>query len=305
MKYLKIHIIAIFTLFSSFANGQQSALYSQYIFNLYVINPAYAGFRDALSANVGYRAQWLGIEGAPTTQHFTLTSPLKAPNMAVGLMVQNDEIGARKSPSVSFAYAYAIRLDSEQRIRFGIQGGMMNYQVNWSQLEYSERNDPVSLSIDGNKWIATFDFGIMYTAPKSYVGLSVNGLNQSQVNFTPYSDGRLSTTYNAVAGKVFPLSELISVKPCFLIRYTPMAPVQVDLNISMLLANRVWISGIYRKGFGVITAAHCYVTDRFHVGYSFDWAVNNLADYQNGTHEVFIGFDFNIYKSPANPSIYY
>ncbi len=305
MTYLKQYAILILILLSCNARAQQSPLYSQYIFNLYVINPAYAGFRDALSANVGYRSQWVGIEGAPKTQHFTLTSPLKAPNMALGLMIQNDEIGARRAPSASVAYVYAIKLAAEANIRFGIQGGVMNYQINWTQLDYNESNDPVSLSIDGNKWIATFDFGVMYTAPRSYIGLSILGLNKSPVNFTQNSDARLSTTYNAVAGKIFALSEFLSVKPGFLIRYTPQTPVQFDMNLSLLMANRVWITGTYRKGFGVITSAHCFVTERFHLGYSYDWAMNNLADYQNGTHEIFIGFDFNIYKSPANPSIYY
>ncbi len=305
MKSLRYWSAFICSMVAFQAAGQQQSLYSQYLFNLYIINPAYAGHSDALSTNVGYRAQWIGIEGAPVTQHLTLSSPLTMPNMAAGFVFQNDEIGARKAPSASFTYVYVVRVGNHDKVRFGLQGGIMNYQVNFSELEYAEPNDPVALSIDGNRWIGTFDFGVMYTAPRSYIGISAYSLNEASVNFTSNSDARLSNAFNFIAGKIFTVSDFLSVKGSTLVRFTEGAPVQFDLNLGMLLVNKVWITNSYRYDFGIITSLHCYISERIHFGYSFDWAMNNLADYQNGTHEIFLGFDLNIYKSSINSPKYY
>jgi len=303
MKRILLFVFISTAAFQAF--GQQQALYSQYIFNLYMVNPAYAGTRDAISANVGYRAQWVGFEGAPTTQNFSVHGPLRKKNMALGLQVQNDQIGVRTAPMAAITYAYAVNLGKGQKLSFGLQGGVINYQMDWNALTYNERNDPGSYSTEPNRWIPNFDFGVMYVAPRSYIGLSANSMNTARLTVNDFSDARLNTFVNFVAGKVFPMSEQLALKPSVLVRHALGGPVQFDLNMSALFSNRFWFTTSYRYGFGMVVSAHVYITEQFHVGYAYDWALNNLATYQSGSHEIFIGYDFNLYKKSKKSIRFY
>lgn len=292
----KLITIMVFGIVALSVCAQQQSLYSQYMFNLFVVNPAYAGSRDALSANVGYRAQWVGFEGAPTTQSFSVHGPLRNKNMALGLQFQNDVIGARKAPMAAIAYAYSIRLGHTEKLSFGLQAGMINYRIDWKELTYNRPNDPIAYSTNPNRWIPNFDFGMMYTAPRSYLGLSASSLNRNRLAVNDMSDARLNTFVNLVAGKVFEMSEDLALKPALLVRYSLDGPVQADLSLGALFYNRFWFTSTYRLGFGMVTSAHVYITEKFHVGYSYDLALNNMATYQSGSHEVFLGYDFGIYR---------
>lgn len=208
--------------------AQQQAIYSQYIFNLYVINPAYAGTREALSVNGSYRAQWVGFEGAPTTQNFSINGPLRKQNMGLGLQFQNDVIGARRATSVSGTYSYQIKLSNKQKLSFGLQGDLINYSLDWEKLTYGEQNDPVAYSIKPNRYIPNFDFGFMYLTPNSYLGFSAYNLLQSSLTDNIISDSRLRRQLHLMGGKVFSLSKDICLKPGFLGRYSIGGPAQFD-----------------------------------------------------------------------------
>jgi len=289
------------------AMAQQQSLYSQYIFNLFAVNPAYAGARNALSANLSYRAQWVGFEGAPTTQNFNIHGPLKNENMAVGIQFQNDVIGARKAPLLGFTYAYQLRLDEEgdRRISLGIQAGAINYQYDWTVLEYANPGEPITFATDGNVWIPNLDFGAMYLAPRGYVGLSLTGIQRSRLNDIPISDARLSTFVNVQAGHIFELSDLLSLKPFTMVRYEVSGPAQVDLGLSGLIYNRVWLGTLYRQGFGMVFSAQFVAANSLVVGYAYDWALNPLRTAQSGTHEIYLGLDFDFLKRPKHSMRFY
>ena len=281
---------------SAAAFSQQHGLYSQYIFNLFTVNPAYAGERDALSTALSYRIQWVGFEGAPKTQNFSIHSPLPANNMAVGLVFQNEEIGARSTPSLMGAYSYKVKLNRSSHLSFALQGGVINYQYHWEKLEYRQGLDPVSFGTQPNKWVTNIDFGLMYITPKAYVGLSVLGMNDSKTIPSDRSDARLSAVYNLIAGKMFQVSREVFLKPSTLVRVSENGPFQFDLNLSTMFKNKYWLTATYRYDYGAVLAAHIYVNDQFHFGYAYDLPLNGLLAEQSGTHELFIGYDFNIYK---------
>lgn len=293
--------------FAAEASAQQQPLYSQYIFNLFAVNPAYAGARDALSANAGYRTQWVGFEGAPVTGSFNVHAPLAKKNMALGLSFQNDVIGARNASFMGAAYAYQIRLDEagKRKISFGIQGGAINYRFDWDALEYNSPGDPVAFSTNGNFWIPNVDFGVMYLAPKGYFGVSLSGLRQSRLTEAAEGDGRLSTALNVQAGHIFLLSESLSLKPFAFLRHDLSGPAQFDLGLSALLANRVWLGAAYRYDFGTVLSMQLLAGNGLVVGYAFDWALNNLVASQSGTHELFLGFDLGFLKQPKHTVRYY
>ncbi len=293
----RLLVISIFFCLTTMVSGQQHSLYSQYLFNLYIVNPAYAGELDALATGLSYRTQWVGFEGAPTTQNFTVHSPLSNSKMALGLQVQNDEIGARGALSVLGTYSYKLRMGRRDHLSFGLSGGMVNYQYHWDELNYRQGLDPVAFGTDGNKWIANFDFGAMYITPKAYLGLSVLSVNNAKTISSEASDARLDAIYTAIAGKVFTLSKKVQLKPSTIIRKSAEGPLQFDLNMSAMYKNKFWVTTTYRYQYGAVLSAHFYLNDHFHFGYSYDLPLNNLLAEQSGTHEVFIGYNFSIYKS--------
>lgn len=295
----KLYILSILGLMSTVAFGQQHGLYSQYIFNLFTVNPAYAGERDALSTALSYRMQWVGFEGAPKTQNFSIHSPLPANNMAVGLTFQNEDIGARSTPSLMGAYSYKVKLNRSNHLSFALQAGVINYQYHWEKLEYRQSLDPVSFGTEPNKWVANIDFGVMYITPKAYVGLSVLGINDAKTISSNESDARLNTVYNFMAGKMFQVSREVFIKPSTLVRVSDAGPFQFDLNMSTMFKNKYWLTATYRYNYGAVISGHIYVNDQFHFGYAYDLPLNGLLANQSGTHELFVGYDFNIYKKKA------
>lgn len=300
----KAFLIAFLGSISLSLFAQQHGIYSQYIFNLYTINPAYAGERDALSAALSYRAQWVGFEGAPKTQNFSIHSPLPNNNMAVGLIVQNDEIGARSAPSLMLTYAYKFQVSREAHISLGLQAGAIDYQYHWDELNYRQSLDPVAFGTDQDRLIPNIDFGAMYLRPKAYIGLSIMGLYNAKLISSDASDARLNSVVNLVAGKMYRIAPTVFLMPSTLVRKSIGGPTQFDLNIGALYKNRYWITATYRYQFGAVLAAHIYVNDNFHFGYAYDLPLNNLLSEQSGTHELFIGYDFNLFKKQNTPQFF-
>lgn len=307
MRATTVIAVVFLMAYAAGASAQQQPLYSQYVFNLFAVNPAYAGARDALSANAGYRTQWVGFEGAPVTGSFNIHAPLNKKNMALGLSFQNDVIGARNASFFGATYAYQLRLDEagKKKISFGIQGGAINYRFDWDALEYNNPGDPVSFSTNGNFWIPNIDFGVMYLAPKGYFGVSISGLSQSRITEAAEGDGRLSTALNAQAGHIFLLSESLSLKPFAFLRHDLDGPAQFDLGLSALMANRVWLGAAYRYDFGAVLSMQLLAGNGLVIGYAYDWALNNLVASQSGTHELFLGFDLGFLKQPKRTVRYY
>lgn len=300
----KIVLIASFLGVCGAAFAQQDGLYSQYIFNLYVVNPAYAGELDALSTAASYRTQWVGFEGAPKTQNFSIHTPLPNNNMALGLIAQNDEIGARSTPSVMLTYAYKFRVSNKGHLSLGLQGGVINYQYHWNELNYRQGLDPVAFGTEGDKLIPNIDFGAFYATKKAYIGLSLMGLNNEETILSESSEARLHTVVNLIAGKMYQVSPNVYLKPSTIVRKMVDGPTQFDINLSAMFKNRYWVTTSYRYGFGMVVSGHVYVNDNFHFGYAYDLPLNSLLAEQSGSHEIFIGYDFNIFKKQTTPRFF-
>ena len=298
----KGHIaLLVFVLMCSGLMGQQHSIYSQYIFNLYSINPAYAGEREGLATGLSYRAQWVGFEGAPSTGEFFAHSPMKNRNMALGVQVRTDRIGARSNTGFSATYSYKVHLGEKSKISFGLNAGMANHTYRWSELDYPDGSEPLAAEGEDNIWSPTADFGIMYLSPDAYVGVGVVGIDGGKLLRSELSEARTERLVNVAAGVIFGLGENFALKPSALFKLS--ADVfQFDAGLGARFFNSLWVTGTYRHEFGSVFSAHYFVDDRFHFGYAFDLPSNDLLSHQNGTHEIFIGFDLNYYpQKTASP----
>jgi len=290
--------IVIYLLSASNCSAQQDALYSQYMYNQFSLNPAYAGSRQAVSAVLVYRNQWVGFNGAPVSETFSIHSPLNAKRVALGLNVINDQIGPTNNMGAFGTYAYHLPTGGG-KLSMALRGGVYRYQMDVEKLNYKDKTDDKYENLPPGKFIPSFDFGMYYYTNTFYSGVSVTHLTGQKLGYsdTTYVRTRLSRHFIAVVGKAFLINDNLVVKPSTMVRYTGGAPVNVDLNVNFLFNKVFWVGASYRTSNDLILIAEFNITHYLRAGYSYDLTLGRIQKYNSGSHEIFIGFDFDISKS--------
>lgn len=281
--------------------AQQDPQYNMYMFNPMSVNPAYAGSRDALSIAIINRSQWVGFEGAPQTQNFAIHSPLANNKMGLGLQVLNDRIGPKNTLSISMDYSYKIKM-GRGNLGFGLRGSLNNHRFNWDELNYKDELEP-TLGEGRETYMApSFDFGLYYSDKKNYLGIEATHLTQDRLGIL--SDNiNISNTINQkmhftlIAGRAFKLNKNFILKPSILAKAAINTPLLLDFNTSVFMYEKVWLGLSYRKSYGMSFLSEFYLTKEIRVGYSYDYPFNQLRSGTGGSHEIFLGFDFNIFNS--------
>ena len=291
------------------AIAQQDPLYTQYMFNTLAFNPAYAGSRDVLSLMALSRHQWVGFEGAPSTQTLTAHSSV-GKNVGLGFTLLHDKLDPTQQTGVYFDYAYRVKINEKSKLSFGIKGGFNFYRNKLSSLSTgSVGDDPALQGADYSKFLPNFGFGLYYYSDKFYLGASIPKLLENKLDNGDIQvlgeGGKESRHYFLTGGYVFNLNEEVKFKPSILARFTQAAPVSMDINLNFLLKEKLWLGGFYRlqNSFGAI--AQYQLTQQFKVGYGFDMTTNELSSYNSGTHEIMLLYEFNFTKDKVQHPRYF
>lgn len=289
-----ITLVALLLCSSIDLMAQQATLYSQYMFNPFTINPAYAGSRKAFSAVMLYRNQWLGMDGAPQSSSLSVHTPLEGKKVGLGLNIINDKIGPTNNLGLFGTYAYRINLGNGT-LSMALRGGTYRFQLDGNDIEYKNADKFAGASIAGS-FIPTFDFGLYYYTKTLYGGLAINHIIGSKVDFDDATDlsSELTRHFMFNAGYAVIISKNLIFKPSSLVRYTANAPANFDLNMSVLLKETFWLGVSYRSSQDLVFITEFNITDILRAGYSYDLGLNSLNQFNNGSHELFIGADFNI-----------
>jgi len=299
MKTHKIILSVLALTFGSYTiMAQQIPMYTHYMNNTLMVNPAYAGSRDALTVTALHRSQWVDFKGAPMTQTLTLHSPLKNEHIGLGLSVMNDKIGPTNNTSVLADFAYILQLTEKSKLSFGLSGGINIFQANLSALNLDVEGDPVFSNNISNKITPNFGFGAYYYRERFYAGLSVPYLLQNSYSEISQINGNTLIAkeqrhYFFIAGALFDITKNLAFKPTTLVKVTAAAPLQADVTASFIIMNKLMIGAMYRTGdaFGGLIGLD--ITEQLHVGYSFDWSYGlETAKYNQGSHEIMLRYDF-------------
>ena len=265
-------------------------MYSQYMFNGLAINPAYAGSKNYLTATFLHRNQWVDIKGAPKTNTLSLHSPLLLESSSVGVTLVHDRIGVTTRSDLYAAYAYRIKFDNEAKLAFGLRGGMTHYRIDFSQLTYWDLDDPIYNNGAQSGIAPNIGTGIYFQTRTFYAGLSIPNLlsYNPEESFSINAQGIPTTSrhYFATLGYAWEVSPKLVVKPSFLAKYEAAAPLQMDLNLNILLANRVWVGGSYRTKESIVGMVEFIPVPRFQIGYAYDYSISDLSTYTRGSHEL-------------------
>lgn len=277
------------------AIGQHTPLTSQYLFNGLVINPAYAGSRDALAANLTYRHQWTGFEGAPVTQVLSVHAPLGRRKLGLGMLVYNDRIGVSQETGVFSNYAYRMRF-GKGKLSFGLGAGFTLLRSQWSSLALQQGGDQSFSGDTRSAFRPNFSAGSYYYTKNWFVGISAPFLilHQYKVGSDGWKifDSKADLQPMLTGGHVFQLSRDVKLKPTALVRYRVASGVQADLSTNLILKDKVWVGASYRTGDALVASLEVLPTAQWRLGYAYDLGLSKLLAYHQGSHELMVQYEF-------------
>ena len=300
----KILIFALMlTCYSGFA--QQDAQYTQYMYNTININPAYAGSRGVMSVFGLHRTQWVGLDGAPTTNTFSFNTPISNSNLGVGFSLVNDRIGPTSDNTISADISYTVTMNEVYKLSFGVKASGNIFNLDTDKLDPSNPIDP-NLQNFNNEFSPNFGAGVYLHSDKLYLGLSVpNFLQDSKYNDNEVAVFQERMNFYFIGGYVFDVSPSIKFKPAFLTKMVSGSPLQVDASANFLFLDKFMLGGAYRWDAAVSALAGFQVTDGLFIGYSYDMETTQLRRYNSGSHEVFLRFElFNKVSKMVSPRFF-
>ncbi len=289
---IKALLVALPFMAGPVALAQQDPMYSQYMFNTLAFNPAYAGSADVFTVMALSRHQWVGFEGAPSTQTILAHSPLKSQALAVGFMAITDKIGPSRQTSVNGDFAYRIRTSEENQLSFGLKAGLNMHQADLANLTTVDA-DPANVNIQG-QLLPNFGFGMFWHSDTYYLGVSVPKLLENDIEVASTAVLAAATEerhYFLIGGYVLDLNRDLKFKPSFMLRSVIGAPLSLDLNANFLLRDRIWFGAMYRLGNALGFMGQYQINEQFRAGYAFDLTTTRMGAYNAGTHEIMLSYD--------------
>lgn len=286
--------ITVLALLSFVVNAQQDPQYTQYMYNTVNVNPAYAGSREVLSVFGMYRTQWVGLEGAPDTGVFSVNSPV-GQKVGLGLTFVSDKIGISEESTISADFSYTIPMSDDEtyKLALGIKATGHLLNVDFTKLNIWNPDDPYLNNIS-NRFSPNVGAGAYLYSDVFYVGLSVPNMLETK----HYNDNDRESLASErmhgylISGYVFDLTEDIKLKPAMMLKAVEGAPLQADISANALFYEKLTFGLAWRWQAALSALAGFQVTDGWFIGYSYDAETTKLANYNSGSHEIFMRYEF-------------
>lgn len=290
-------------MFAPDVNAQQDPHYTQYMYNMNVVNPAYAGSKESLSGGILYRRQWVDIEGAPKTATLSLHSPV-GKNVGLGISAVSDKIGPVEENNVYADFSYTLNLGGEHRLALGVKAGATFQKIGlFSEIGngFVQHPGDVAFKEDTNNTFFNVGTGFFYYTQKYYVAFSVpNLLKKTYLDVTQngqeYNFGSDVQHYFLTGGYVFNLSENTKLKPSFMLKSAFEAPTSLDVSANMLFFDKFEIGATYRLDDSFGGMINYAITPGLRIGYAYDHIVSDLKVTTPASHEFMLLFDLNFSK---------
>ncbi len=274
--------------------GQQDTQYTQYMYNTTVINPAYAGSRDYLSLTALYRSQWVGLEGAPTSQNIGIHAPVGYRGVGLGFSAVRDEIGPTEETNFDVDFSYTIDTSRDGRLSFGLKAGGNLLDVKFSEL-HKYTTDPILASDIDKKFSPNFGAGIYYHTDRFYAGLSVpRFLETSHFDRSSLATAKEKMNFYLITGYVWDINDDLKFKPTILAKAVKGAPLQLDFSANLMLDEKFILGAAYRWDAALSGMAGFNVSNNFLIGLAYDREITELgsASFNNGSFEIVLRYDF-------------
>lgn len=300
---MKNFYIIIVLLIATQVYGQQDPQYTQYMYNMNVINPAYAGSKENLSFGLLYRTQWTGIDGAPKTGTFFAHSPV-GDKVGLGLSVIADQLGPVKETNAYVDFSYTLNLGGAHKLAFGLKAGATFHDIGLAGLDLVSPNDPFFQNI--NTTTPNIGAGFFYYTDKYYLAGSVpNILDSVHLDANGNKIGSEVSHYFFTGGYVFDISANTKLKPSFLVKSAFSAPISFDVNLNALFFDKFEIGGSYRLDDSFSGLVNFAITPSLRIGYAYDSVTSDLKRYAPSSHEFMLLFDLNFPRKVSRSPRYF
>ncbi len=297
-----LRLLLVFVCLSHLAFSQQDPLYSQYINNPYVLNPAYAGLTNNFTGTLSYRQQWSGFDGSPKTFNANAHMSLVNNTMGVGLMFVSDKIGYSSTNEVLAAYSYRIHVTDDKILSFGLQAGMVNYQMDNSKLNPQDKSDPLFQGT-ATDTKPSFGAGVILKSDRFFVGLSVPRMLKTTIDAGGQQPTLYTQHFYLMGSYIFFIGERLRLKPSALLKMVSGAPASVDLNASLIFFEN-YQAGLLTRDFNTYGIfAQAYIKNSFRIGYVFEVPTGTSVGTNYTTHEITLGLRLNVLPFHDNRSI--
>lgn len=288
--------------------AQQDAQFTQYMYNTINVNPAYAGSRGVMSAFVLHRTQWVGLDGAPVTNTASVHTPISGSNFGIGLSIINDRIGISDENNIAVDVSYTVKTSEDYKLSFGLKLTANLLSVDFNRLTLKKPGDyAISQQYNINsRFSPNIGAGIYYYSDKTYVGLSVPQFLETR----QYDDNSTSVAtekmhFYLIAGRVFDISDQVKFKPAALTKLVSGAPLQVDLSANFLFNEKLTLGVAYRWSAAMSAMVGFQINDSWNIGYGYDLETTRLANYNSGSHEIFLRYElFRNYDKIISPRFF-
>lgn len=275
--------------------AQQDPMYTQYVDNLLVVNPGYAGSLGIGNALMVARNQWVSFDGAPSTRSFAYHTPVDNDKIGVGFSIMNDKIGPLKQTGFYIDYSYFLQVSDEFRLNLGLKGGVSFYRAALTELVTIDPEPLFDNDIYEN-FLPNFGVGFFLHSEDTYFGISVPKLIENRITredvSTEYVNKQKIHLY-FVGGRLFELNENFQFKASSMLKWVKNSPWSFDITALAGFKNRFWVGGMYRFGASYGIVAQFLPTEKMKIGYSYDITISELNAFNSGSHEIMFSYDID------------
>lgn len=310
MKKIFFTALIVFLTFLD-ANAQQDPHYTQYMYNMSIVNPAYAGSKESLSGGILYRKQWVDIEDSPSTGTLFLHSPV-GKNVGLGISFANDQIGPVEENNVFADFSYTLNLGGEHKLAFGVKGGAtfqnvgLLTKINPSLPDSGDE----AFSSNINSTYLNVGAGFFYYTNKYYIAFSVPNMLKSdhldvRRGAQDVSFGSESLHYFLTGGYVFNLSPNTELKPSAMVKSAFNVPLSFDASLNVRFWQKFELGATYRLDDSVGAMVNYAITPSLRLGYAYDHILSDLNVTTPASHEFMLLFDLNFSKKVSQSPRYF
>jgi type IX secretion system PorP/SprF family membrane protein len=282
-------------------NAQQDPQFTQYFDNFLHVNPAYAGSSGMLSATAIHREQWVGFAGAPRSTTLSLHTPLNYRSVGLGLTAVNDMIGPIRQNMVYVDFSYTLKLGKTARLALGLKGGMNMLNVSTQGLANVDANDPAFANAL-NRINPNVGFGVYYHDEHFFIGLSSPRILENTASTTTYLEQR---HYFGIVGGIFSVAEQWKLRPSIQVKSTMGAPLSLDFSLAAIFKDKLWLGAMNRWKAAAGGFVQYQICRQFRLGLASEFGMTPIRNYNNGTFEVMMSYDFNYKKTDVKSPRYF
>lgn len=301
MKKGILIVVVMLQLFITDMQAQQDPQYTQYMYNMNIVNPAYAGSKESLSLGLLYRKQWVNLDGSPTSFTFSGHSPLKQ-NLGIGLSLISDKIGPINETNAYADISYTLNLNENHKLAFGLKTGATFHAIDFSVINPTlVYEDDIFSQANPSNVSMNLGFGLFYYTDKYYISASVpNFIKAKHLNYDGIKYGSEVSHYFISGGYVFDLNPNLKFKPSFLVKTAFDAPVSFDISSNFLINEKLELGATFRRqdSFGGII--NFLISPNLRIGYAYDQIISDLNVTTPSSHEIILLFDLNFSKKVSS-----